>query len=154
MAEKRKSKADFAHPAGLNPNDAVAAALRESFAATRKIIDEKMPEIDKVLRGMTSHDVDVKRTYLKYFAEKTPAETFDLASHLKNPPKLKGRPQGSGFEILDQELMPEIHRRVSAGESIKSATMFIASELSGQHSEEATSVRLQRRYRKWRKKEL
>ncbi|MEQ9435651.1 hypothetical protein [Hyphomonas sp.] len=153
MAKERKPKANFAHPAGLNPNDAAAAALRESLAATRKIIDEKRPEIDKVLSGMTSHDIDVKRTYLKYFAEKTPAETFDLASQLKNPPKLKGRPQGSGFEIRDQKLMPEIHRRVSAGETIKSATMIIASELPGQHSVDATSLRLQRRYRKWRKKE-
>jgi hypothetical protein len=131
---------------------------REPLKLVKPLFDEeflkqKKPLFDKVLRGMAHHDPFIRETWHRHFGHKTPFETYDLAMLMSEPPGKKGRPEKSGLAEQDLQLMPEIHRRISAGETLKAVTeaMVELDRLQGGKPSLSAPIRLQRRYREWRK---
>ncbi|HPF23697.1 MAG TPA: hypothetical protein PK417_09475 [Hyphomonas sp.] len=113
--------------------------------------EEQLRLANKVVRGMNSHDPEVSEAWCEHFADKTFYQTRTLVPLMNEPPKKKGRPIGTGKKEVDWQLMPEIHKRVLAGETIKAVTKDMADRSQAIQSEDAESRRLQERYRQWRR---
>jgi len=109
-------------------------------------------EFARAIKGLSHKDDRVRMTFEKRILNETPAEAFDLLSMMKDPPGEKGRPKGTGYEEADLALMPEIHRRRTAGETLKSVTEQLAATMNLASTQtEGAAIRLQRRYRQWRR---
>ncbi len=124
----------------------------ERLDAVRAAALARAPEIEKVLKGMNHHAPDERSFWIEQFGHQTPAETFRLIERLPPPPGQKGRPKGTGYEEADLALMPEIHQRRASGETLKSVTEQLAATMNLASTQtEGAAIRLQRRYRQWRR---
>jgi len=118
-----------------------------------EFLNHVKPLFDKAFRGLGHHDPVIRGTWMRHLGKRTPFETYDLIMLMTKPPGKKGRPEKSGLAEQDLQLMPEVHRRVSAGETLKAVTEALVELDHRQGGKPSVSapVRLQRRYREWRK---
>jgi hypothetical protein len=138
---------------GVAPQSEAESVRTHIGGVPIEFLNQVKPLFDKVHRGMNHHDPFVRETWQRHLGNQTPAQTYDLIALMSEPPGKKGRPQKSGLEEQDLQLMPEVHRRVSAGETLKAVTEALVEldRLQGGKPSLSAPVRIQRRYREWRK---
>jgi hypothetical protein len=138
---------------GVAPQSEAESVRTHIGGVPIEFLNQVKPLFDKVHRGMNHHNPIIKAEWWRLFADTTPAEEYLHIAMMAEPPGKKGRPQKSGLEEQDLQLMPEVHRRVSAGETLKAVTEDLVEldRLQGGKPSLSAPVRIQRRYREWRK---
>lgn len=123
---------------------------RESFRRVNEWVAENhQADVDKLRAGYNHHDPEVQQVWRDHVGDRTPADTWGLIRQMKNPPGKRGRPKGrGGYAAVDQEVLPELERRVRNGEGKAKVAMELAAHLPRGGTPESVVRRLSRRLQK------
>lgn len=138
---------------GVAPQSEAESVRTHIGGVPIEFLNQVKPLFDKAYRGMNHHDPIMKAEWRRLFADQSPAQEYLHIAMMSEPPGKRGRPEKSGLAEQDLQLMPEIHRRLSVGETLKAVTEALVELDHRQGGKPSVSapVRLQRRYRAWRK---
>jgi hypothetical protein len=117
--------------------------------------EERLRQIDALVdlqNAARVHPDDAIRISWTAMDKLMPYEVIEVARHLRDPTaRPPGRPKGSGYQAVDDAMMPEIERRTRDGaESIRAVCQAIADCGHPGASAASTRDRLVKRYREWR----